>query len=88
MIDLLKKIGLFALLIAGLIALGSAINSFLNNWTYLTMFFKIVRVIIDPLDFIIDTSTLITLVGWMFSCLMAYWIARGVFLSIKILNGK
>lgn len=87
MIDILKKIGLLTLITAGLVALGNGINAAIN-WSWLVSICKILRVIIDPLDFIIDTTELIAAISSTLSVLVAFWTARAFILITNYFKNK
>lgn len=87
MIDILKKIGLLALITAGLVALGNGINAAVN-WSWLVSICRILRVIIDPLDFLIDTTELISAISSALSVLVVFWGARAFVLITNYFKNK
>ena len=87
MIDILKKIGLLAVLTAGLVVLGNGINAAVN-WSWLVSICRILRVIIDPLDFLIDTDELISAISSALSVLIVFWSARGFVLITNYFKNK
>lgn len=82
MINILKNIGLFALVITGLSALGWGINA-LIPWQWLTYIFTIIRNLIDLLNFIWDIQTMWTLIGKVIAILILYWIFRATMTGIR-----
>jgi hypothetical protein len=87
MIDILKKIGLFSLVVSGLVLLGNGINAVIN-WSWLVTICGIFRVMIDPLDFFIDTTELISSIANFLSVLIVFWGARGFILVTNYFKNK
>jgi len=65
---------------------GAVLNSFLP-WSFLTSFFVILRNVISLVDFMIDTTTLFTLVGVGILVLGAYYLFKAGFLVINWIKG-
>jgi hypothetical protein len=87
MIDILKKIGLFSLVVSGLVLLGNGINAVVN-WSWLITICGIFRVMIDPLDFFIDTTEVISSLANFFSILVVFWGVRGFILTTNYFKNK
>lgn len=87
MIDILKKIAVFSMVGIFLTILGNVIND-LVNWSWLVTVCKILRVVIDPLDFFIDTVEFISALGSALSAYVALWVARGAIVVINLVKNK
>jgi hypothetical protein len=87
MIDVLKKIAIVGLVLGAASALGNAINSAIS-WTWLVYVFKIFRVLLNPMDFVFDTTTLITVLGKMLSTLILVWGFYGFIYVMRVFNSK
>lgn len=82
LIKIFKNIGILSLIIAGLGILGTTINRIIP-WQWLTNFFIIIRNLLKSIDFIIDTNTLIVLIGSSLSITIAYWTYKGTMFVIS-----
>lgn len=78
---ILKTIGLIGLGLTGLAALGVIIN-ILPVWDWLTNFFCIIKNAIRFIDFMWDTDTTLTVIGYMMSISVAYWTWRGIMIVV------
>ena len=87
MIDILKKIGLFTLVTAGLVLLGNGINAVIT-WSWLVTICGIFRAVIDPLDVFIDTTELISTIANLLSVLIVFWGCRGFILVTNYFKNK
>ncbi|MCK9330879.1 MAG: hypothetical protein M0Q94_13480 [Candidatus Cloacimonetes bacterium] len=68
----IKRIGLIAVLIGALTILSSSITD-LAVWTWLTKIFILFRNSLSLIDFIIDTKTLMVIIGLTFTIDIALW---------------
>lgn len=87
MINILVKIAISGLVLTALGILGNAISG-LVIWSWLTMIFKIFRVLLDPLSFVFDTDTLIIIIGKMFSIMILVWGFYGYLYIMRLFNSK
>jgi len=87
MIDILKKIGILSLITGFLVVLGNGINV-LIDWNWLTTICRILRLVIVPLDYMIDTTELITRIGSSLSILILFWSARGFIAITNSIKNK
>lgn len=71
-LNFLKKYAMIELTIVALLILGNVIDG-LVNWSYLTIFFKILSVLINSMNFIWDTDTMLVLITAQFTILVSYW---------------
>ena len=80
-LQLIIKSGIlvFVLVAVGLVALGNVINT-LINWDWLVYFFKIFLSLINLIWFL-PIPTIITLVSYSFTILIAYWTFKAVILA-------
>jgi len=80
-LQLIIKSGIlvFVLVAVGLVALGNVINA-LINWDWLVYFFKIFLSLINLIWFL-PIPTIITLVSYSFTILIAYWTFKAVILA-------
>jgi len=84
MIKLLKQVGFIPLIMIALVAVGFTINSLIgSNIIYLTYFFALLRDVIMLFDFMIDTTTLMTLVGLSFSLIVGYQVYKITLFVLK-----
>lgn len=81
------RISLVAAVIAGLLVIGNVIDD-LAVWSWLTDFFALIRKAISALDFLVDTNTLIQLVGYSFLISIAYWGLKAIIWLIEFFNEK
>lgn len=81
------RISLVGAVIAGLLIIGNVIND-LAIWSWLTDFFALIRKAIFALDFIIDTETLLKLVGYSFLIMIAYWSLKAIIWIAEFFNEK
>lgn len=72
-------------IIGGLIYLGNEIDK-LVIWQWLTDFFSLIKKAIYSLDFIIDSETLIKIVGYSLKILIAYWSFKAIIWLSKYFN--
>ena len=84
--DILKKITIAAFVVAALIALGNGINSLLNIGTWLTNIFSAFKLVLLPLDYIVDILSFINVVGLFISFTILIWSLRAAILVYKIIN--
>lgn len=82
LIKIFKNIGILSLIIAGLTLLGSIVNSIIP-WQWLTNFFVIIRNLLESIDFLVATDTLITLVTLSLIMTGAYWTFKGTIFVIS-----
>jgi len=78
----IKKIALIAVLIGALTILSSSITD-LAVWTWLTKIFILFRNSLSLIDFIIDTKTLMVIIGLTFTIEIALWGYRSFTWVIK-----
>jgi len=69
-----------------LITLGNVIALYTADWLWLTYFFKIIRDGLALIDFMVDTDTLITLVGYSLLIQVGLWTYKGTLAAIKFLK--
>lgn len=81
-IKILTNIGLIGILLLALGVFGTQINNIIQ-WDWLINFFVIVRSLLKSIDFIIDTNTLITLIGISLYLTVAYWILKATTFVIE-----
>lgn len=86
-IKTLKTLAIIGIIISGLTILGATINEIVP-WIWLTNFFIIIKFLIRIFDFMIDTDTLITLIGLILTIDAAYWVFKGVMLIIHYFRPK
>ena len=71
------KVGVFVgLIVGGLVYLGNTMSNIIN-YNYLTTFFSLIRRLILPFDFFIDTNTLFTIFGIALMVQVGIWGVRG-----------
>ena len=71
-INVFIKVGIFSGILTVLYVLGVAING-VFPWSYLTIFFTLIRQMLLLMSWLIDTDTLLLLVGLSFGVRVAYW---------------
>jgi len=71
-INVFIKVGIFSGIITVLYVLGVAINN-IFPWNYLTLFFTVIRQMLNLVSWLIDTDTLLLLVGLSFGVKIAFW---------------
>lgn len=76
------RIFLSGIVLLALVAFNLVIES-LHVYDYLVVFFRIMRQVLEYIDFIIDTSTLMTLVATSLLIQVAYWSLKGVLWCIR-----
>lgn len=81
-IKILTNIGLIGILLLALGVFGTQIND-LIQWDWLINFFVIIRKLLMSIDFIIDTNTLIKLIGISLYLTVAYWILKATTFVIE-----
>ena len=81
------RIALIGAVIGGLVIVGNVIAD-LAVWSWLTDFFALIRKAISALDFIVDTETLLKLVGYSFLIMIAYWGLKGIIWIAEFFNEK
>lgn len=87
MIDILKKMVIVGLVMGALSILGAAINAAID-WSWLVAVFKVFRVLLNPVDFVFDTTTLITVLGKMLSTLILVYSFYGGLYVFRVFNSK
>lgn len=80
-LDHLKLIAIISLITTACLSLGVLFNQIIP-WTYLTQFFSLMRWSFGLIDFLVDTPTLIILIGLALMIQVAYWSFRGVMLVV------
>lgn len=75
LINILKRIGLLAAILLALRALGYVVDT-LVPWQYLTDFFSLLKVVIAPFDFLIDTTTLFLILSLVLLFYVAFWVYK------------
>jgi len=85
MINLLKQFAIVSFVVIILTVLGNAIND-LITWDFLVTIFAVLRKVLDPMDFLINTDLLMQYIGYSISVYMAYWVGRGGILVKHIFN--
>jgi len=75
-INILKQVGLISLTITAMGTVGVVLNNFIP-WVWLTNFFIIMRHLLPLIDFMFDTTTLLTLLGIMLTVQIALWAWKG-----------
>lgn len=73
----IKQAILIGVIIGALIGFGNRIAQNVV-WVWLTKFFILIREILEMIDFIIDTDTLILLLGITLAIEMAVWTFRAI----------
>jgi len=81
----IKAIISITLVIAALGTIGAVLNS-LIVWSWLKYFFVILRVLLDMIDFMVDTDALLILTTISLSILTTLWAFKGVMWVIKWFN--
>jgi len=84
--DILKKIAIAAFIVAALTALGNGINALLNIGTWLTDIFSTFKLLLLPLDYIVDITSFVAVVGLFFSFTILLWSLRAGIAVYKIIN--
>lgn len=84
--DILKKIAIGAFIVAALVALGNGINAILNMGNWLVNIFSTFKLILLPLDYIVDVAAFITVIGLFFSFTVLIWSLRAAILVYKLVN--
>jgi hypothetical protein len=84
--DILKKVAIAAFVIGALTALGTGINALLNIGTWLTQIFSTFKLILLPLDYIVDVAAFVSVVGYFFSFTVLIWSIRAAIAVYKIIN--
>jgi hypothetical protein len=84
--DILKKIAIAAFVVAALTALGNGINALLNLGSWLTDIFSTFKLLLMPLDYIIDITSFVAVVGLFLSFTILIWSLRAGIAVYKIIN--
>jgi hypothetical protein len=84
--DVLKKVAITAFVIGALTALGNGINALFNMGTWLTQIFSTFKLILLPLDYIVDVAAFVSVVGLFFSFFVLVWSLRAGVAVYKIFN--
>jgi len=78
----LKAIASITLVIAALGSIGATVNSMVP-WHWLTSMFVLIRKLLLMMDFMVDTETLIIIMGITISLEMAFWAFKGTMWVVK-----
>lgn len=82
-----KQIVLVGIVLTALVVLGNVVATYVA-WSWLTNFFIIVRKTVGLVDFMIDTDTLFTLIGYSFLIQIGVWAYRATTTVINFFNEK
>jgi len=77
-----KKLAIIPIVLTSLTILGAAINLVIP-WSYLTIFFGIIRRFVMVFDFAWDTTTLWLLVGLYLQVEVVYWLFKATVLFVS-----
>lgn len=83
MTSVLKNIAISVVVLGSMVSTGLALNSYVP-WHYLGYLFKLIRLLIIPIDFVLDTDTLLVLITIVFIVESIIWTIRGVIGFINI----
>jgi len=81
-IQFLSKNGLLLVIFGILVSFGAGLNALFPNWTILTTIFAIFRYLIGTMDWLIDTTTLITIIGLNLSLDILEWVLMAGLLPV------
>ena len=84
--DILKKVAIAAFVVAALTALGNGINALFSIGTWLEDIFSTFKLILLPLDYIIDVTAFVTVVGYFFTFMVLIWSLRAGIAVYKLIN--
>ena len=84
--DILKKVAIAAFIVVALTALGNGINSLLTIGTWLIRIFSTFKLILLPLDYIVDVTSFVAVVGYFLSFMVLIWSLRAGIAVYKIIN--
>ncbi len=85
------QVSLIALFITALSVFGNVLYSWLDQaqaFVYLTDFFVFFRRLLYVFDFVIHIPTLLTLLGLVFTLLIAFWSLKAVMFVIAFINER
>ena len=82
-----KQIVLVGIVLTALVVLGNVVATYVA-WSWLTNFFIIVRKTVGLVDFMIDTDTLFTIIGYSFLIQIGVWVYRATITIVNFFNEK
>lgn len=82
-----KQIVLVGIVLTALVVLGNVVATYVA-WSWLTNFFIIVRKTVGLVDFMIDTDTLFTIIGYSFLIQIGVWIYRATTTIVNFFNER
>jgi hypothetical protein len=86
-VKIVKQLTLL-LFVVGALTFFSGSFVFPSALPYIAGFFVAVRSFVMPFDFMIDTDTLITLLGMAFAVQISIWLLRAYFSLVNFLNER
>lgn len=84
---MVKQFVLFSLIFGGLRFLGGLSLNYLPSH-YLTSFFVVIRSVVEPFDFLLDTDTLFRLFGYVLAFQVGVWTFRAYIAVASFFNQR
>lgn len=86
-VNILKNIGLFALVVSALGVLGWGLNAIIP-WGWLTIIFAIAYKLLNLISFMWDIETLWQVLGYALNIMIIYWLFRATMTAIRFFQNK